>query len=109
MKTNKMKTNKYYKTLINEYNLSEYDALVISESKEMYDYFIELCQHVLNVKKSANWIMGPLKKHKDQNSFKIPAIEIAKLINKIDLDQLSNYEATREEFPILLKKYNENN
>lgn len=54
-----------------EFNLSEYDASVLSSSREMADYFEQTVALSGNAKVSANWVMGELSKLLNQNQLEI--------------------------------------
>lgn len=54
-----------------EYQLSEYDAGVLSASKEMANYFESLVTRTKDAKLSANWVMGELSKLLNQNQLDI--------------------------------------
>src|SRR5579863_6316012 len=45
---------------INEYGLSEYDANVLTATREVSDYFEEVARVSTNPKMAANWVMGDL-------------------------------------------------
>src|SRR5437868_8901840 len=47
-------TNKFIKL----YQLSEYDARLLTEEKEFAQYFDEMVQHTANHKAAANWLLG---------------------------------------------------
>ncbi|MCK9265885.1 Asp-tRNA(Asn)/Glu-tRNA(Gln) amidotransferase subunit GatB [bacterium] len=46
--------------LIEEYNLTEYDAEVLTSKKELSDYFEKTASKIRNPKVAVNWIMGDL-------------------------------------------------
>ncbi|WP_191603052.1 Asp-tRNA(Asn)/Glu-tRNA(Gln) amidotransferase subunit GatB [Marinomonas algicola] len=54
-----------------EYKLSEYDANVLSSSREMANYFETVTLAAKNPKLSANWVMGELSKLLNQNQIDI--------------------------------------
>ncbi|MFT2109763.1 Asp-tRNA(Asn)/Glu-tRNA(Gln) amidotransferase subunit GatB [Marinomonas sp. 2405UD68-3] len=54
-----------------EYQLSEYDANVLSSSREMADYFETVTAVAKNAKLSANWVMGELSKLLNQNQLDV--------------------------------------
>jgi len=45
---------------VNEYGLSEYDANVLTATREVSDYFEEVARVSTNPKMAANWVMGDL-------------------------------------------------
>ncbi|MBA4166709.1 MAG: Asp-tRNA(Asn)/Glu-tRNA(Gln) amidotransferase subunit GatB, partial [Chitinophagaceae bacterium] len=46
---------------IDDYHLPEYDARVITEEKELSDYFEQMILHTPNYKAASNWLLGPVK------------------------------------------------
>lgn len=56
---------------IDEYQLSEYDANVLSSSREMANYFETVTAAAKNAKLSANWVMGELSKLLNQNQLDV--------------------------------------
>jgi aspartyl-tRNA(Asn)/glutamyl-tRNA(Gln) amidotransferase subunit B len=96
------------KKFVTEFGLPEYDAQVITESKEMANYFMEVCKRTENFKAASNWVMGPVKSFLNDN--RIPANEfpvspdsIANLISLIDDGKISFSVASQKVFPELVK------
>ena len=56
---------------IADYKLSEYDAGVLSSSRQMADYYENVNQAANDSKLSANWVMGELSKLLNQNQIDI--------------------------------------
>lgn len=91
-----------------EFNLSDYDANVITEDKYFALYFDELTTHTKNFKAAANWMMGSVKSYLNENAFsikdfKVKAESIAELIDMIDTGKISNSIATQKIFPAMLE------
>lgn len=89
--------------------LSEYDAALLTESKDIAFYFEDLIKHTNNYKAAANWIMGPVKSHLNTQAmhiseFPIPAAGIAKLIEMVDAGTVSNSAASGDLFRALLEE-----
>ena len=77
-----------------EMGLSEYDAAVLTEEKEIADYFETVSQKSKNAKLSANWITSELMRELNNNKVTIQnspikAIELAELIKLIDSGAIS--------------------
>jgi aspartyl-tRNA(Asn)/glutamyl-tRNA(Gln) amidotransferase subunit B len=92
---------------IKEYQLSEYDAEVLTDTKEVSDYFEAICEHTKNYKAAANWVMGPIKSYlNDSNlsatSFPISAKRIFQLIELVEKGEVSFGVASQSIFPLLL-------
>ncbi len=89
-------------------SLSEYDATVLTEEKEMSDYFDTVIQHTGNYKGAANWMLGPVKSwlndnNKEPAEFPLPAKQVASVITLIDAGKISFSAAATKLFPALLK------
>ena len=90
-----------------EYKLGEYDASILTESKEVADYFLAVCEYSSNYKAAANWVMGAVKGWVNSNAthigkFPIAAATIADLIASIDKGTINFSVAEQKVFPILL-------
>ncbi len=98
------------KELFNKYlklNLSEYDASLLTESKEIALFYEEIIEHTKNYKAAANWMMGSVKSYLNEkamhiSSFPLSAATIANLINLVDKGTISNSAANGELFKALL-------
>ena len=91
--------------------LSEYDALLLTDAKEIALYFEDLISHTKNTKAAANWIMGTIKSHLNERALGITDLEIApstiaKLIEMVDNSIISNSAASGEIFKALLSEPN---
>ena len=80
--------------LIKQYNLSPYDARVLSNDLETAQYFETLAKN-RDAKKAANWIISNLfgklnEVEKEIKDTPIDAEELGKLLNLIDNDTISN-------------------
>jgi aspartyl-tRNA(Asn)/glutamyl-tRNA(Gln) amidotransferase subunit B len=88
--------------------LSAYDAHVLTENKETAAYFEEVTAHTSNVKSAANWVMGAVRSHlneqaMDLKDFTLSPKTIADLILLIDEGKISNSAASQKIFPELVK------
>ncbi len=77
------------------YNLSLYDAHVITDEKETVSYFLELIKTTKNYKAAANWVINEIKSFVNENnihfsSFKVKPSQIAEIIKLIDDDIISS-------------------
>ncbi|MDH4473397.1 MAG: Asp-tRNA(Asn)/Glu-tRNA(Gln) amidotransferase subunit GatB [Fluviicola sp.] len=96
---------KYTKQL----NLSEYDALILTDSKAIALYFEEVIKTTTNYKSAANWIMGDVKSYLNQNGFDmeqfpIRAAQIGALVTLIDSGKVSHSAASQKLFPALIEQ-----
>lgn len=97
-----------YKKYIHDYGLSEYDALVLTDSKDVAFYFEEVCKLTKNYKAASNWIMGPIKSYLNEmaisaDQFTVTPKHIAELISIIDDGKINFSIASKNLFPALLK------
>ncbi|TNE78774.1 MAG: Asp-tRNA(Asn)/Glu-tRNA(Gln) amidotransferase subunit GatB [Bacteroidetes bacterium] len=92
-----------------ELGLSEYDAQVLTDLKEIAAYFEELIGFTSNYKAAANWVMGSVKSYLNENAlemadFHVPAKNLAELIALIDSNKLSNSVAGQRVFPVMIEQ-----
>jgi len=78
-----------------ELNLSEYDAGVLTASKEMSDFFEETVENGADIKQAANWLMGEvsayMNKHlKELHDLAITPEALAKMIKLIEDGTISS-------------------
>ena len=73
------------------YGLSDYDAGLLVETKNVSDYFNEVLTHISNPKLAANFIINEtMRKLKDDNTNKIDAKNLAELLLLIDKNEISS-------------------
>lgn len=90
-----------------ELGLSDYDAQLLTDQKEIALYFEEIIVHTTNYKAAANWLMGDVKSYLNTNAigiseFPITAKNIAGLVALIDEGKISNNLASQKVFPAML-------
>lgn len=93
---------------IEEFKLPAYDAQVLTETKELAQYFLDVCNHTKNYKAASNWIMGPVKSALNEltltaNHFPVTPVTLAELIKLVDSGMVSFSVASQRIFPELLK------
>jgi aspartyl-tRNA(Asn)/glutamyl-tRNA(Gln) amidotransferase subunit B len=91
-----------------ELKLNEYDAGILTESKEVADYFIKVCEYTSNYKAAANWVMGAVKSWVNSRAthignFPLTPATIADLIASIDEGTINFSVAEQKVFPLLLE------
>ncbi len=89
------------------YGLSEYDAQVLTDNREVARYYEAVCSHSRNFKAAANWVMGPVKSYLNEQGvdikqFPLPAIRLAEVIALIDEGKINFATASQRLFPGLL-------
>ncbi|MES2797877.1 MAG: Asp-tRNA(Asn)/Glu-tRNA(Gln) amidotransferase subunit GatB [Bacteroidota bacterium] len=99
--------NDLYLKYVSDYKLTDYDASLLTESKEIATYFEEICKNTINFKAASNWLMGPIKSYLNENSleisdFPVEAKTIADLIKIIEEGKVS-FSGGQKIFPELLK------
>ena len=92
---------------INDFGLPAYDARIITDQKELAEYFNELLAQTKNYKAAANWILGPVKNYLNENGleikdFKVKPEALAKLIAIIDEGKTNFSVASAQIFPVML-------
>ena len=96
------------KKYTSQWQLSEYDARVLTEDKEMADYFEAIVQHTSNYKAASNWMTGPVRSwlnenNKEIDAFPLPADKVAGLILLVENGKLSFSAASSRLLPYLLQ------
>lgn len=89
------------------YGLPRYDAALLTETKEVADWFESLCVHTPHFKAASNWMMGPIKSYLNEMgttylNFPIGVEAIAQLIALVEEGQVSFSVASQKIFPELL-------
>jgi aspartyl-tRNA(Asn)/glutamyl-tRNA(Gln) amidotransferase subunit B len=95
--------NKYQQ----QYGLSAYDAKILSEDKPTSTFFENVIKNTNNYKAAANWLLGPIKSHLNENNieinnFPLPAKTLASLINLVDEGKVNFSIASSKIFTALL-------
>lgn len=98
---------KYTNTL----GLSEYDAGVLTESREIAEYFERILKHTTNTKAAANWVMVQVKGYLNEHALEITDFplqpeQIAEIISLIDAGKISNSAATQKVFGAFIAEPN---
>ncbi|MGY6561618.1 MAG: Asp-tRNA(Asn)/Glu-tRNA(Gln) amidotransferase subunit GatB [Luteibaculaceae bacterium] len=98
-----------FEKFLNTYNLSAYDANVLTEEKEIALYFERLVEITQKPKSSANWVMGAVKSYLNQKAvniteFPLQAEKLAEIIVLIEEGKISNSAANQQLFPALVEQ-----
>ncbi len=96
------------KQLITEYDLSEYDATVLTEERGIATYYMDVIQHTQNYKAAANWLINSLKGYVNEHHLTFQELDlkpetVADLIVLIETDKVNNLIAKQQLLPELLK------
>ena len=97
-----------YEKYVHEFHLPEYDAHVITDSKDIALYFEEICRLTKNYKAASNWIMGPVKSYLNEitlsaDEFPVSPNVLVELMNLVEANKVSFSIASQRVFPELLK------
>jgi len=96
--------------LIEEYSLSESDASLISENKDLIHYFFKLSDHTKEYKAAANWLLITIKSflnedHSEIKDFIVNPVKMAELINLVSEKKISYSAASQKIFPALIESH----
>ncbi len=97
-----------YKRFTVDFQLSAYDAGVLSDSKPLALFFNELASLTKNYKAAANWMSGPVKSFLNEQAlemeeFQIKPEQLAAIIQLIDEGKVSFSMASQKLFPALIE------
>jgi aspartyl-tRNA(Asn)/glutamyl-tRNA(Gln) amidotransferase subunit B len=97
-----------HQKLVAHYGLPDYDAQVLTETKELAAYFEVLCSFNRLNKENSNWLMGPVKSYLNENSisildFGITPQKLAELIRLVNEKRFNYTVAVQELFPRLVE------
>jgi aspartyl-tRNA(Asn)/glutamyl-tRNA(Gln) amidotransferase subunit B len=92
------------------YLLSKYDANVLTENKEIAEYFEGIVKHTPNIKAAANWLMVNIKGYLNEQAisivdFALQPVKIAEIINLIDSGKISHSAASQKLFPAMINEH----
>jgi aspartyl-tRNA(Asn)/glutamyl-tRNA(Gln) amidotransferase subunit B len=90
-----------------QYGLPDYDAGVLTDSRDIAEYFESTCSFSKNYKAISNWIMGTVKSYLNDHNlsiaeFSISPEKLAQLITIIDEGKVSTSTAAQQIFPEML-------
>lgn len=100
--------NELIKKFVTVYNLPEYDARVLTDSKDVAHYFEEIGKHTTRYKAASNWIMGPVKSYWNEltstaHEFPVAPPILAELIELVEHGKVSFSVASQQIFPELIR------
>jgi aspartyl-tRNA(Asn)/glutamyl-tRNA(Gln) amidotransferase subunit B len=100
-----------YLKYMQQYGLSDYDANVLTETREIALFFNDLVNKTNNYKSAANWVMGDIKSFLNERALDITAFpiateQVAELIALIDSGKISHSAAKQKIFPALIETPN---
>jgi aspartyl-tRNA(Asn)/glutamyl-tRNA(Gln) amidotransferase subunit B len=97
--------NELYRKFTEDYNLSDYDAGVLTEGKSVALYFNDLSSKTNNYKAASNWVTGEVKSYLNERAlhmseFPLKTDQIAELISLVDDGKVSHSAASQHIFPV---------
>ncbi|QDH80157.1 Asp-tRNA(Asn)/Glu-tRNA(Gln) amidotransferase subunit GatB [Echinicola soli] len=97
-----------HERFVTVFGLPEYDANVLTDSKEIALYFEELCSETNNYKAASNWMMGPVKSYLNEltlhiEDFPVRPKQLASLIALIDEGKVNFSVASQKVYPEMIK------
>ncbi|TGE28503.1 Asp-tRNA(Asn)/Glu-tRNA(Gln) amidotransferase subunit GatB [Hymenobacter metallicola] len=96
-----------YARFTGELGLSDYDATVLTDQKEVALFFDEVSRLTPNAKAAANWVQGPVKSFLNERAltmsdFPLTPQHLADIIHLIDENKVGHSVAAKQLFPYLL-------
>jgi aspartyl-tRNA(Asn)/glutamyl-tRNA(Gln) amidotransferase subunit B len=94
---------------VEEYGIPSYDAHVLTDSKDLADYFTSVCSATKSFKAASNWVMGPIKSWinetgKSADELPVKPATIGALIELIDSGKVNFATASNRIFPELINR-----
>lgn len=95
-------------SLIDQYNLSQYDASLLAADTDLEGYFKQISTYTSNTKSAANWVLNPIKNwmmEKEATTEELNASprSIATMISLIDEGKITYGIAVQKIFPALIQ------
>lgn len=92
---------------VSKYNLPKYDANVLTQSKEMAQYFESVCVFTSNYKAVSNWLMGPVKSYLNEHLVEVDQLPVtpqtmAQMLELIESGKVSFAAASQKLFPEMI-------
>ncbi|UOQ51803.1 Asp-tRNA(Asn)/Glu-tRNA(Gln) amidotransferase subunit GatB [Hymenobacter cellulosivorans] len=99
-----------YARFTGELGLSDYDATVLTDQKEVALFFDEVSRLTPNAKAAANWVQGPVKSFLNERAltmqdFPLTPQHLADIIKLIDENKVGHSVAAKQLFPYLLDNH----
>ena len=94
---------------VDQYKLPEYDAIVLTDQKDVALFFDELCGKTIHYKQASNLVMGAVKSYINEltlaiNDFPISTDRLAGLIDLVQENKVSSSMANQQLFPEMAKQ-----
>ena len=97
-----------YQKFTTQYGLPDYDAALLTDAKELAEFYEAVCALTTNYKAASNWIMGPVKGQLNEKTlrdrqFPVSAQKLANLISLVDNGTLSQ-TAAQQVFGLMVQE-----
>ena len=95
---------------VSRLKLSAYDARLLTEERDISEYFESIIAHTKLYKKVANWVLGDVKSYLNQHGmsivaeFPIQPEKMAELVELIDQGKINQTVASQKVFPLMIEK-----
>ncbi len=95
-----------YQKFTTHYGLPDYDAALLTDARELADFYEAVCRETTHYKQASNWVMGPVKgqlteKTMRDRQFPVSAGQLAALVNLIAGGDISQ-SAAQQVFLLLV-------
>ena len=97
-----------YQKFTTHYGLPDYDAALLTDAKELAEYYEAVCTYTANYKAASNWVMGPVKGQLNEKTlrdrqFPVSAERLAALITLID-NGIVSQTAAQQVFTLMVEQ-----
>ena len=94
--------------LIQQYQLPEYDAALLSDDQDLSNYFEATTKYSSAYKQIANWLLGPVKsllneQEQDIADFSLQPQQLAEIITIVEEGKVSHTMAVQKLFPAMMQ------
>lgn len=93
---------------VKEFGILDEHAVVLTDVKEMADYFLETCKLTQNYKAVSNWMTSTIRGYLNENSIEIAEFnfkpsQLSDIIALVDSNKISSSTAAQKLFPLMLE------
>ena len=101
-----------YQRFVRDFSLPQYDALVLTESREMAEYYLAACRFSPHYKAVSNWVMGPVKSYLNDKGidfvdFPVAPGKLSELVGLVVEGKVGFANAAQKLLPALIKNSSE--
>ena len=97
-----------FQKFVSTYGLPEYDAQVLTDCRDVAEFFENICSVTKNYKAASNWTMGPVKSYLNEtgrtaDEMPVSPKSVGRIISLIDEGKISYASASQKIIPELLQ------